>query len=93
MAREFWFNGKSNLLTEMDTAELIECGNNAAATGCGCIGHHKTDRNEAHFKMVNDELKARGEKELEYFSAAKQGKFQWQRKLLGRASLSKNRRD
>jgi hypothetical protein len=73
--RSFWFNGKDNLLTEMDTAELIECGNNAAATGCECIGHHKTERNEAHFRMVNDELRDRGEKELEYFSAAKQGSF------------------
>ena len=75
MAREFWFNGKSNPLTEMDTAELIECGNNAAATGCSCLGHHKTDRNEAHFRMVNEELKSRGEPELDYFSAAKQGSF------------------
>ena len=75
MTIAFWFNGKDNPLTEMDTAELIECGNNAAATGCSCIGHYKTECNEARFKMVNDELKARGEPELDYFSAAKQGSF------------------
>jgi hypothetical protein len=73
MARAFWFNGKDNVVSEMDTAELIECGNNAAATGCMCIGHHKTERNEAHFRMVNDELRSRGEEELDYFKAAKQG--------------------
>ena len=73
MARAFWFNGKDNVVSEMDTAELIECGNNAAATGCICIGHHKTERNEAHFRMVNDELRSRGEEELDYFKAAKQG--------------------
>jgi hypothetical protein len=38
-----------------------------------CIGHHKTERNEAHFRMVNDELRSRGEEELDYFKAAKQG--------------------
>jgi hypothetical protein len=73
MAREIWYGGKTHILSELDTAELIECGNNAAATGCMCIGHHKTERNEAHFRMVNKELVARGEEELEYFSAAKQG--------------------
>ena len=73
MARAFWFNGKDNVVSGMDTAELIECGNNAAATGCMCIGHHKTERNEAHFRMVNDELRSRGEEELDYFKAAKQG--------------------
>ncbi len=73
MESKFWFGGKDNLLSEMDTAELIVCGNNAAATGCMCIGHHKTERNEAHFRMVNSELVARGDNELEYFSAAKLG--------------------
>ena len=73
--REFWFDGESHLLHEMALDVLLECGYNAAATGCQCIGHHKTDRNEAHFRMVNDELERRGETQLEYFSAAKQGKF------------------
>jgi hypothetical protein len=73
--REFWFNGNSHLLHEMGLDLLLECGYNSAATGCQCIGHHKTDRNEAHFRMVNQELERRGESQLEYFSAAKLGKF------------------
>ena len=73
--REFWLEGKSHLLHEMPLDILKECAYNAAATGCSCIGHHKTERNEARFRMVNDELERRGEPQLEYFPAAKLGKF------------------
>ena len=73
--RDFWFSGKSHLLHEMPLDILLECGYNSAATGCSCIGHHKTERNEAHFSMVNQELERRGETQLEYFPAAKLGKF------------------
>ena len=75
LTRDFWFAGKSHLLHEMPLDILLECGYNAASTGCSCIGHHKTERNEAHFRMVNDELERRGEPQLEYFTAAKLGKF------------------
>ncbi len=71
----FWISGDSHLLHEMPLDILLECGYNSAATGCQCIGHHKTERNEAHFRMVNEELERRGETQLEYFPAAKLGKF------------------
>ena len=73
--RSFWFNGESHLLHEMELDELLECGYNAAATACQCIGHHKTERNEAHWRMVNMELRRRGEADIEFFEGAKKGKF------------------
>ena len=75
LKRSFWINGKDELLHEMSLERLLECGYNIAATGCQCIGHHKTEMNEARFRMVNMELRMRNEANLEYFDAAKKGSF------------------
>ncbi|MAD26343.1 MAG: hypothetical protein CMO44_19460 [Verrucomicrobiales bacterium] len=70
----FWIDGKNHYLDEMPLDLLIECGSNAAAT-CSCLGHHKGERNEAHFRMVNQELERRQEPKLLFSEAMNNGEF------------------